>query len=88
MLVLEYRLVAKEPQERRIAEAIRATQFIRNKALRLWMDTGARQYDLNKYCAVLAKEYPFANALNSQARQAASERAACGIGRYLRADTK
>jgi len=86
MLVLEYKLVAKEPQERRIAEAIRTTQFIRNKALRLWMDTGARQYDLNKYCAVLAKEYAFANALNSQARQAAAERAAYGIGRYLKAD--
>ncbi len=50
------------------------------------MDTGARQYDLNKYCAVLAKEYPFANALNSQARQAAAERTAYGIGRFLRAD--
>ncbi len=86
MLVLEYKLVAKKQQEQRITEAIRTVQFIRNKALRLWMDTGARQYDLNKYCAVLAKEYPFANALNSQARQAAAERAAYGIGRYLKAD--
>ena len=65
---------------------MRVVQCIRNKALCLWMDTGARQYDLNKYCAVLAKEYPFANALNSQARQAAAERAAYGIGRHLKAD--
>jgi len=86
MLVLEYKLVARKQQETAIAEAIRTVQFIRNKALRLWMDTGARQYDLNKYCAVLAKEYPFANALNSQARQAAAERTAYGIGRYLKAD--
>jgi len=86
MLVLEYKLVAKLPQEQCIGEAIRTVQFIRNKALRLWMDTGARQYDLNKYCAVLAKEYPFAASLNSQARQAAAERAAYGIGRYLKAD--
>jgi len=86
MLVLEYKLVAKKQQEEAITEAVRTVQFIRNKALRLWMDTGARQYDLNKYCAVLAKEYPFANALNSQARQAAAERAAYGIGRYLKAD--
>lgn len=86
MLVLEYKLVAKKPQEQQIAEAIKVTQFIRNKCLRLWMDTGARQYDLNKYCAVLAKEYSFANALNSQARQAAAERAAYGIGRFLKAD--
>jgi putative transposase len=86
MLVLEYKLVAKKQQEAAITEAIRTVQFVRNKALRLWMDTGARQYDLNKYCAVLAKEYPFANALNSQARQAAAERAAYGIGRHLKAD--
>ncbi len=86
MLVLEYKLVARKQQEAAITEAIRTVQFIRNKALRLWMDTGARQYDLNKYCAVLAKQYPFANALNSQARQAAAERAAYGIGRHLKAD--
>lgn len=86
MRVLEYKLVAKLPQEQCIGEAVRTVQFIRNKALRLWMDTGARQYDLNKYCAVLAKEYPFAASLNSQARQAAAERAAYGIGRYLKAD--
>lgn len=86
MLVLEYKLVAKKQQEAAIIEAVRTVQFIRNKALRLWLDTGARQYDLNKYCAVLAKEYPFAAALNSQARQAAAERAAYGIGRYLKAD--
>ncbi len=61
-------------------------QFIRNKALRLWMDTGVKQYDLNKYCAVLAKEYPFAAALNSQARQSSSERAAYAIARYLKPD--
>lgn len=86
MRVLEYKLVAKGHQEQHIAEAIRTVQFIRNKALRLWMDTGVKQYDLNKYCAVLAKEYPFAAALNSQARQAAAERTAYGIGRYLKAD--
>ena len=86
MLVLEYKLVARKQQQAAITEAIRTVQFVRNKALRLWMDTGARQYDLNKYCAVLAKEYPFAAALNSQARQAAAERAAYGIGRHLKAD--
>lgn len=86
MLVLEYKLVAKKQQETAITEAVRTVQFIRNKALRLWMDTGARQHDLNKHCAVLAKEYPFANVLNSQARQAAAEHAAYRIGRYLKAD--
>src|SRR5882762_7729268 len=42
--------------------------------------------NLNRYCAVLAKEFPFANKLNSQARQAAAERAAYAISRYLKAD--
>lgn len=86
MRVFEYKLVASKQQEERITEAIRTVQFIRNKALRLWMDTGVKQYDLNKYCAVLAKDYPFASALNSQARQSSSERAAYAIARYLKPD--
>lgn len=86
MLVLEYKLVAKKQQETAIIEAMRTVQFIRNKAIRLWLDTGVKQYDLNKYCAVLAKEYSFANALNSQARQSSSERAAYAIARYLKPD--
>ena len=31
---------------------------------------GIGKYDLSAYCAVLAKEFPFAGQLNSQARQA------------------
>ena len=37
------------------------------------------RHDLNRCCAALAGEYPFANALNSQARQEAAERAANAI---------
>lgn len=86
MLVLEYKLGATKQQAERMSEAIKVVQFIRNKALRLWLDTGVKAYDLNKYCAVLAKEYSFANALNSQARQSSSERAAYAIARYLKLD--
>src|ERR1035437_8138276 len=86
MLILEYKLVASELQTGRIEEAIRTSQFIRNKAVRLWMDTGVKHYDLNRYCAVLAKDFSFVSPLNSQARQAASERAAYSIGRYLKPD--
>jgi putative transposase len=43
---------------------------------------GADKYDLNKYCAVLAKEFPFANKLNSTARQASAERAWASIARF------
>jgi putative transposase len=76
MLFFEFKLKGKEHQYKAIDEAIRTSQFIRNKALRYWMDNkGADKYDLNKYCAVLAKEFPFANKLNSTARQASAERA-------------
>ena len=38
------------------------------------MDGGAKNgYDLNKYTAVLAKDYPFASKLNSMARQASAK---------------
>jgi putative transposase len=40
------------------------------------------KYDLNKYVAVLAKEFSFANELNSMARQSASERAWSAISRF------
>lgn len=86
MLVFEYKLVVDDEKRFAIEEAIRTVQFVRNKALRLWKDTNAKPYDLNRYCAVLAREFPFASRLNSQARQAAAERAAYGISRYLKAD--
>ncbi len=41
-----------------------------------------RPYDLNKYCSVLAKEFSFANELNSQARQSSAERAWSAISRF------
>ncbi len=63
MRVLEYKLVASRQQGKRIDEAIRVCQFIRNKCLRLWMDTNANKNKLYTLCAVLAKEYPFAHAL-------------------------
>ena len=83
MLVLEFKAYGVKAQYQAIDEAIRTGQFIRNKCLRLSMDEpGKNKYDLNKYCAVLAKEFPFAKALNSQARQASAERAWSSISRF------
>jgi putative transposase len=83
MLVFEFKAYGKFNQFLAVDEAIKTVQFIRNKAIRLWMDGGAKScYDLNKYCAVLAKEFPFANQLNSMARQAAAERAWASIQRF------
>jgi len=83
MLVFEFKAYGKSSQFAAIDDAIRTAQFIRNKAIRFWMDNkGARQNDLQKLCAVLAKEFPFANELNSQARQASAERAWSSISRF------
>jgi transposase len=86
MIVLEMKAVVKPHQAQAIDEAIRTVQFVRNKALRLWMDAKQEdkvdKYNLNKYCAVLAKEYKFTDELNSTARQAAAERAWSAISRF------
>ena len=84
MLVLEAKLKGKTEQYNLINEAIRTALFCRNKALRYWIDNrGADRYDLNKFMAVLAKDFDFANKLNSQARQSSAERAWSGIARFF-----
>ena len=84
MLVFEFKAYGKKQQFAAVDEAIRTSQFIRNKCLRLWMDKLAKtQYDLNKYCAVIARDFSFVNELNSMARQSAAERAWSAIARFL-----
>ena len=84
MLVLEAKLKGKTEQYNLIDETIRTALFVRNKALRLWMDVkDSDKYDLNKHCAVLAKEFDFAKKLNSTARQASAERAWSAISRFF-----
>src|SRR5215470_10138304 len=83
MLLFEYKPRLSPAQAVAIDEAIRTTQFIRNKAVRMWMDgQGISANDLQLLCARLAHEYPFAAALNSQARQAAAARAWAAIERF------
>ncbi|MCX7594143.1 MAG: hypothetical protein N2235_10345 [Fischerella sp.] len=42
-----------------------------------------KPYDLKKYTAAIAKEFDFAEKLNSSARQAAAERTAFAIKRFF-----
>jgi putative transposase len=66
-------------------EAIRTGQFIQNTCLRYWSDNkGVARNDLQKLCSKLAKnkETPWANKLNSQARQAHADRAWAAISRF------
>ncbi len=68
MIVLEFKLKGRSEQFQIIDEMIKTAQFVRNKALRFWMDNhGVKPYDLNKYCKVLADnpEFPWAKMLNS-----------------------
>ena len=83
MLIYEYKLRLSHAQAAAIDEAIRTMQFIRNKAVRLWMDgRGVSPNDLQVLCARLAHEYSFTARLNSQARQAAASRAWTAIERF------
>src|ERR1051326_3865968 len=83
MLVREYKLRTNQAHQQAIDEAIRTVQFIRNKCVRLWMDgRGMGDHDLQVSCAQLAKTYPFAARLNSQARQTSADRAWLSIARF------
>ena len=83
MQTYEYKLDGNVQQYAAIDEAIRITQFIRNKCLRKWMDErGVSRNDLLCYCAVLASEDSFAARLNSQARQSSADRAWAAIARF------
>ena len=83
MLVLEAKIYGKQGQYDAMDEAIRTGQFIRNKALRYWMENkGVGKYQLSAYCKVLAEQFPFAHKLNSMARQSSADRAWAAISRF------
>jgi len=83
MIVLEFKAKGKTNQYSAIDEAIRTTQFVRNKAIRHWMDSrGVGQKELYRLSKALREEFPFVKALNSSACQAAIERAYSSIARF------
>jgi putative transposase len=80
MIVIEFKLKGKAQQYRIIDEMIRTAQFVRNKALKHWIDNqGVKLIDLYKQCAIMAKEFEWAGKLNSMARQASAQRAIFAI---------
>src|SRR4028119_964366 len=83
MLVFEFKAYGKSNQFSAVDEAIRTAQFVRNGCLRYWMDNPKmNKNDLNKYCAILASDFPFADELNSMARLASAERSWSSISRF------
>ncbi|MEH2458457.1 hypothetical protein [Nostoc sp.] len=86
MIVREAKLLkGTREQYQALDNAIRAAQFIRNKAVRYWMDNqGVGKAHLYKLCKDLASEFNFALKLNSAARQANAERAWAAISNFYR----
>lgn len=84
MLVLEYKAVIKKAQSTAIDEAIRTSQFVRNKVLRYWIDNrGVGKKELYQYNTQLRSEYNFVNDLNSHACQASVENVERAINRFF-----
>lgn len=86
MHVLEAKLLNGTAQQyQALDEAIRTAQFVRNKCLRHWMDhQEVNRATLYSLCKDLAREFPFAQKLNSSARQASAERAWFAISNFYR----
>jgi putative transposase len=84
MIVREAKLLnGTKEQYQAFDDAIRAAQFIRNKAVRYWIDNqNVGKADLYSLCKDLAKEFVFALKLNSAARQASAERAWASISSF------
>ena len=84
MLAREAKLKDGTPEQyQALDEAIRTGQFIRNKCLRLWMDSEkVGKSEMQSLCKDLAQEFPFAKKLNSMARQAHAERAWVAVKRF------
>ncbi|MBO1046945.1 MAG: transposase [Dolichospermum sp. DEX182a] len=86
MIVLEYKLKGKQHQYNAIDDAIRTTQFIRNKAIRYWLDAPRElkidKFALNEYSTELRSDFSFAAELNSMAVQSAAERGWSAISRF------
>ncbi len=84
MLVLEYKAVVKSNQVKAIDEAIRTSQFVRNKVLRYWMDNrNVGKKELYQYNTQLRAEYKFVNDLNSHACQASVENVERAVKRFF-----
>jgi len=84
--VLEYKVKAKKLQYLAIEEAIKTSQFVRNKCLRYWMDAPKEakidRFTLNKYSTELRNKFEFVANLNSMAVQSSAERAWLAISRF------
>ena len=81
---MEYKAVTNKTQKTAINEAIRTSQFVRNKVLRYWMDNrGVGKKELYRYNTHLRDEFKFVKDLNSHACQASVENIERAINRFF-----
>jgi putative transposase len=75
MLLFEFKAYKKSNLFTAVDEAIRTAKFACNSCIRYWIDNKkAGKYDLSKYCAVVDRDFLFADELTSIARQDSAER--------------
>ncbi len=83
VFIYEYKVNPKPQQIAAIDEAIRTSQFVRNKVLRYWMDNrGVGKTEMFRYNTLLRKEFNFVQDLNSHACQTAVERVLKAVNRF------
>jgi putative transposase len=83
VFIYEYKVNPKPLQMSAINEAIRTSQFVRNKVLRFWMDNrGVGKTEMFRYNTLLRKEFKFVEELNSHACQTAVERVLRAVNRF------
>jgi putative transposase len=83
VFIYEYKVNPKPQQIIAINEAIRTSQFVRNKILRFWMNNrGVGKTEMFRYNTLLRKEFKFVKDLNSHACQTAVERVLKAVNRF------
>jgi len=83
VFIYEYKVNPKLQQIAAINEAIRTSQFVRNKVLRYWMDNPCvGKTEMFRYNTLLRKEFKFVEDLNSHACQTAVERVLRAVNRF------
>ena len=85
MIVYEAKLRGTEVQYQTLDKVIRTGQFVRNKALRYWMDNrGVKRSNLLKLCTSLRNDFSWCRRLSAQACQSSADRAWAAISRFQR----
>jgi putative transposase len=84
MITLEFKAYGKSEQFLAIDQAIKTTQFIRNKCIAWWQKSADMNsaFEFKDHAKRLADKFWFVSNLNAQARNAAADRAWLSVNRF------